>query len=302
MIDYEHHTFSGGEEHIKVNAATNAFVHRVESSTDLIKLGLIKEALTADALVSINIPYFPYGRQDRVCNEGEPHSLRFVCNYLKSLGFYKIFTHDLHSPVAHGILPNLINITRASVFKELKAKYDLWVKEQPTLDGELREAPEYLDGSQYDALIAPDAGALKHCYDDAEALGIDKVFTATKVSDLKTREIIETTVEADPQELQGMRVIITDDICDGGRTFLELAKVLKDFFGVEQVDLFVTHGIFMNGLGQLSQYIDHIYTTDSRTNSSDMKGKFHSIMDGEEPQDFLTVLEIIGNDNEKGET
>ena len=33
------------------------------------------------------------------------------------------------------------------------------------------------------------------------------------------------------------------DICDGGRTFIELAKVLKDN-GAKRVTLYVTHGIF----------------------------------------------------------
>ena len=49
-----------------------------------------------------------------------------------------------------------------------------------------------------------------------------------------------------------------DDICDGGRTFIELAKALK-VDGPRSVWLYVTHGIFSQGFGVFAG----IFTTDS---------------------------------------
>lgn len=44
------------------------------------------------------------------------------------------------------------------------------------------------------------------------------------------------------------KVLIVDDICDGGMTFTLCAEALrKSFPSTEEVDLYVTHGIFSKG-------------------------------------------------------
>ena len=58
------------------------------------------------------------------------------------------------------------------------------------------------------------------------------------------------------------KVLIVDDICDGGRTFIELAKVLRAK-GAETVDLYTTHGIYSKGTKVLAPYINNIISTDS---------------------------------------
>jgi len=57
---------------------------------------------------------------------------------------------------------------------------------------------------------------------------------------------------------KGKNLVIVDDICDGGRTFIELARVLKEK-GANKVALYVTHGIFSQGLDVLKEHIDHVY-------------------------------------------
>jgi ribose-phosphate pyrophosphokinase len=51
--------------------------------------------------------------------------------------------------------------------------------------------------------------------------------------------------------------LIVDDICDGGRTFIELAKVLRPLTS-GQVKLYVTHGIFSAGFEALAG-LDRIF-------------------------------------------
>ena len=55
---------------------------------------------------------------------------------------------------------------------------------------------------------------------------------------------------------------IVDDICDGGRTFIEIAKYLKEADSIDssRIHLMVTHGFFTKGLGVFDGLIDHIYT------------------------------------------
>lgn len=54
---------------------------------------------------------------------------------------------------------------------------------------------------------------------------------------------------------------IVDDMCDGGRTFIEAAKLIKPFN--KKLSLFVAHGIFSRGFDELLSYYDTIYTTNS---------------------------------------
>lgn len=56
--------------------------------------------------------------------------------------------------------------------------------------------------------------------------------------------------------------VIVDDIIDGGYTFIELAKILKNK-GAKTVYLVVSHGIFSKGIDELKIHIDGVYTTNS---------------------------------------
>jgi ribose-phosphate pyrophosphokinase len=61
--------------------------------------------------------------------------------------------------------------------------------------------------------------------------------------------------------------VICDDICDGGRTFIEIAKAIRDIRPKEifndKIYLCVTHGIFSAGFEELEKYFTAILTTNS---------------------------------------
>jgi ribose-phosphate pyrophosphokinase len=71
----------------------------------------------------------------------------------------------------------------------------------------------------------------------------------------------------------GQDLLIVDDICDGGGTFVGLAKELRKA-GAKKVYLYVTHGIFSKGLPL--EGIDRVFTTDSYSNDWDVKNSEHS--------------------------
>jgi ribose-phosphate pyrophosphokinase len=85
------------------------------------------------------------------------------------------------------------------------------------------------------------------------------------------------------------QIIIIDDICDGGRTFIELAKVIK-----EQTDkpiyLVVTHGIFSGGFEKLSDVLDGIFCTNSVKNINFETVKVQSRQNS---SDFVKQLNIF---------
>lgn len=250
-VTFDSFTFAGGEEHIRFNPSDFADVTtviieaRLISSMALIQLMMANDALRriVGKLVNIElaIPYFPYARQDRVCVEGEALGAAVIAGFINGLGFSKVTISDAHSDVSPALINNVVNVPQIDILK----KCDGLCKRLSA--GEL-------------TLVSPDAGASKKTLKIAEAFnGIPQVIAAQKVRNLQTGEIIKTEIN---QDVTGKKVLIADDICDGGRTFIELAKILRERGAVE-VSLFVTHGIFSKGLSVFDGLIDTIYTTDS---------------------------------------
>jgi ribose-phosphate pyrophosphokinase len=133
------------------------------------------------------------------------------------------------------------------------------------------DALSYLikDGEEDNVVfVSPDAGAYKKIFDAAKEFNIEKIITATKVRDIKTGNILHTEIPVLDQHKDLMYVII-DDICDGGRTFIELAKVIKNGRPTAKVYLVVTHGIFSGGFVELNKYIDGIFCTNSYRDVAD---------------------------------
>lgn len=126
------------------------------------------------------------------------------------------------------------------------------------------------------AVVSPDAGAEKKAKEVGKQVKAD-VFAASKVRDTMTGQIISTEIRGD---VKGRNLIIIDDICDGGATFTELAKKLKEK-GANDIYLYVTHGIFSKGLDVLKEHFKHVYC-------------YHSLVtDFANETKFLTKLEKI---------
>lgn len=250
-INFDSFTFSGGEEHIRfatehVQTAIKIEIYeRLTDSSSLMRLMLSVDALKrlTNETVPIELvaPYFPYARQDRVCVEGEALGAAVMANFLNNLGFSKVTIWDAHSEVSPALINRVVNVQQVELVAqcdELKAKL---------VNAEV-------------ILISPDAGASKKTLKIAESFNPElEVIQASKVRNLKTGQIEATEIQGD---VSGKSVLIADDICDGGRTFIELAKVLKAK-GAKEVSLFITHGIFSKGLDVFEGLIDAIYTTDS---------------------------------------
>ena len=77
-----------------------------------------------------------------------------------------------------------------------------------------------IDPADYVGLICPDAGAAKRTEAVAEALALP-VFYARKKRDFATGRLSGFACEPLPPE---GRLIVVDDICDGGGTFRGLAE------------------------------------------------------------------------------
>lgn len=250
-INFETFNFSGGEVHIKIDPPefpmNNIRINcRIKKSDDLMLLALAIDALRkmGTKYIEAFIPYIPYARQDRRMITGEPLSIKVFSNIINSLKLDKVICYDTHSDVSTGLIDNI------QCYNNIDEVY-AFVNDLP---------------SKYDNLIAisPDAGAYKKIYKMCKALngayGANmEIVTANKVRDLNTGNILSTDVYGN---VEGRNCLIVDDICDGGRTFTELGKALKDK-GANDLYLFVSHGIFSKGYAQLFKYYRIIGTTNS---------------------------------------
>ena len=243
-------TFPGGERGCKIELEDESllleeehvFLIRVHfrSSDDLIDLLLLNNAIRNMFILArkidlvLHIPYFPYARQDRVMSPGESLSLQVVVDLIKSCDPHSVVVHDPHSDVLAGMF---------------KPGQLIVVQQQHLIELDISESvPTYL--------VSPDAGALKKIYKIAQKYELP-VIEATKIRDVSTGNITGTKVEnlgiADKVDL-----IVVDDIIDGGKTFIELAKELKKVYNINRLVLVASHGIFSKGLDVLEDY-DMIY-------------------------------------------
>lgn len=236
--------------HVRINSAvpfetTSITIHALlKSSDDIMELMLLVDATRRlntsgkQPVLVLFLPYIPYARQDRVCNEGESLSIQVMANMINSLGADIVFVEDPHSDVAPALINNCRIIGQLSCFFESVPQ-------------------QYRDNGV--ALVSPDAGAVKKVFALSQRSGLPAVY-ATKHRNPETGEIFKTSVDLGP--LRPKRFLIVDDICDGGRTFVELAKAIRENYHLTpvEVSLYVTHGIFSKGVKVLRDSgIDHLF-------------------------------------------
>jgi ribose-phosphate pyrophosphokinase len=230
--EIEFFVFSGGEVSVKVppmSPNTYCVIFALlKTSEDVMKLLLVKDALDQQmntGSISLNMPYIPYARQDRVCNFGESFSLKVFCKLINSCNFETVWVQDPHSDVAPALLNNVHVTSQTSLaYAQLKNK--------------IKSADR---GNVI--ICAPDGGALKKAFSLGQRLGCE-VISAEKVRNLSDGKILSTKVHCD--DLTGKTVWMVDDIADGAMTFIKLAEALLDK-GAKEVNLWVTHGIFSKG-------------------------------------------------------
>lgn len=241
--------FPGGEVKVDINVGSAPSSKTVESirvdaslqtSDDIIALLLTVDALRRHfprAEMDLWMPYMPYARQDRPCVNGEALSMAVMGSLINSCGFSTVLTLDAHSDVASAVIRNCENMPQSSIFKRLVDNFT-----------------DYY-------IVAPDAGAYKKAHSLATYLGAKGVICANKVRNVATGKIEGVQVLG---HVKGLKLLVADDICDGGKTFTELATVLRAQEPAA-LKLAVTHGLFTKGLEVLTDVgmYDKVYTTNS---------------------------------------
>ena len=261
-IKYKVSKFPDGQQSITLEKftftqrlSTILIKSRLNSFNDLELIICANQSLRELGIEDVNlyVPYFLGARSDRKFVEGSVNYLKTViCPIINSQKFNKVIVVDPHSDVLEACLDNYVKINNFDLVEFALSHINDF---QPTL-------------------VSPDAGAYKKIFDVAKHFGLTNIVTATKVRDIVSGNIISTEIDIDTEPGQRSYVIV-DDICDGGRTFIELAKAIrskrhKSIFN-DKIYLVVTHGIFSAGFGELNKYFDGIFTTNSVKGIGDME-------------------------------
>lgn len=183
---------------------------------------------------SLHLTYLPYGRQDKEISNDTTFALQTFAELINRLDFNKVTCLDPHSGVARKKIKN---------FKPILAT-DLILKAAKLCEP--------------NAICYPDLSAYKK-YNGCVDL---PAIVCNKIRNQASGHIQHYELLNGPQ-VAGLKILIVDDICDGGMTFEFCAKALYAA-GAARVYLFVTHGIFSKGIEPLlyNAKIVRIFTKD----------------------------------------
>lgn len=230
--------FPDGQPHINITGVSAGdditVLWPIRNPDEAVELLMICEAL--DGLLAypkhLMIPYLMGARYDRRMQHGDSVDLKVVASMINSCCFDTVEILDVHSDVALQLIDRSITVDNRRLV-------------------EVYKDPDSV-------LIIPDAGATKKAHQYADW---NQNLTAS-VQCLKQRDIGTGKIElqvTDRVACRDQNCVIIDDLCDGGATFIAIAKQIKP----QKLTLIVTHGIFSKGVEILFNHFDGIITTDS---------------------------------------
>lgn len=168
--------------------------------------------------VELHMPFLPYGRQDKVLSGDYFAKGTFTRMLTKFSCLKKVYTLDVHSS----------NVDYVGI-------RDI----QP-----IKEINKALIAVNPDIICYPDRGA-KQRYSKIPTLEDFESCSMDKNRDQKTGHI-ERMYLNELVDLKGKVVLLIDDICDRGGTFMMAAEKLRAC-GANEVHLYTTHGIYSGG-------------------------------------------------------
>ena len=244
--------FSAGELKIKLFPSPREVVDVVwhyENDAELFTIGCIREYYM-NKPCRLYLPYLPNARQDRVKNVEDVFTLKAFARYINALNFSTVYVWDAHSNVGPALIDRCVDVSAQNYIEEAIKKLS------------------YAKGNL--CLFFPDEGAQKRYGtmfpDYPQAFGIKKRNWETGK--------IEGYMIVGEEVVKNKEVLIIDDICSYGNTFIKAAEAL-DKAGASGVNLYITHCEDAISKGDVFKcaIIDNIFTTNSLVRSEETDSK-----------------------------
>lgn len=195
-------------------------------SNSLSDYGIEKNVLTINYLIS--------SRYDRKMFEGDSFDLKIIADLINSCDFNKVRLLNVHSNVSTDLINNSISFECLDLYKEYEPTKNTY-------------------------LICPDKGAVTRTKYVAKYIGkLKGIIYCNKERDIEGR--ITLKIGDLPKDITESEIVIVDDLCDGGGTFIAIASQLPKEI---KKTLIITHGIFSKGFTELNKHFDKIICTNS---------------------------------------
>jgi ribose-phosphate pyrophosphokinase len=219
--------FANGETYINIKEdMRNKDVYLMPATGTAVNDNLMETYLKADAArrmganrVVAVMPNFPYGRQERKTENGEPVSARLNLALLHASGVDEVITTDVHAPALQGFAREM-KLTDLSSLDEMTSYFKDRINPENTV------------------VVSPDLGGAKRADKLAKALGCDKAIiykNRTAHNQAKAEMLLG--------DVEGKDCIIYDDIIDTAGTITEASKMLKKN-GANKIYIAASHGLF----------------------------------------------------------
>lgn len=191
--------------------------------------------------VTLEVQTLPDQRADRAEKEGMSIPARSTAAMLAGTGVDSIIIYDAHSPVIVDYLKRyfrgvLIHIPPVVLFADKIHNIN-------------RDIPTHI--------VAVDKGSIQRAETAAAEFGASVIYMdkVRENGNVVGHEILSWNKQAPEHD---SIIWIVDDLCDGGATFISAADVIFDRFEYEELNLFVTHGLFSKGKEELSRHFDNV--------------------------------------------
>jgi len=225
------HTFANGESFVRFDNSVrgcDAFV--LQAHTTPINSWLMEHLIMVDALkrasakrITVVLPFYPYGRQDKKHSGREPISARLVADLLTTAGVDRIMTVDLHTSQTQGFFNGPVDHLLA----------------QPLLATHVKQR---YAGAEI-TVVAPDSGRVKLAEKWAELLGGHPIAFIQRRNALSDEHEGTNLVVGD---VRGRLCVIVDDMIDTAATMAGATRLLLAE-GASDVVAAATHGVLSEG-------------------------------------------------------
>ena len=248
-ISYEIIRFSDGESHIKLGEINRKqsirILTRISSWDDLMILMQIGDILNRQEVEidDLCITYLLTMRMDRVMNFNEAYTLKIVANMINSLNANCVEVIEPHSSKTVKLINNAVHVPSTSLFDFKNS-----------------------------ILVFPDAGATERYINSGIVHDCCAYLTVNKKRNAETGKIEKMEFDCNIDKIKpflngstsdAKKVVVIDDLCDFGGTFLGVHKLLRDAGCTLPIHICVTHMVNEKGIENLAKTFDKVEFTNS---------------------------------------
>ena len=235
-VGYEVISFPDGEKHLKINKLdrkdTVEIICRITNSDDIFLLMQLSDILNRQCIVveKITIKYLMTMRCDRLFSFEQPFSLKIVADVINSFNAKKVVIIEPHSNTCLDLIKNS----------------EAWYTSKGLLE--------------YPTTVCfPDKGAFTRY---ATNMIMRPHIVCSKVRDVETGKITSFSIDKVYKYKQDSEIIVVDDLCDGGGTFIGIAHKLLEL-NPKKLILAVTHAVQKEGIERVAGVYDEVIITNS---------------------------------------